>query len=66
MTVTGKPQKFLMRNAMVEELGLVNTEDGDTFTVPEISNWLTKAGFENPRVLEVPSPSPLILANKPT
>ena len=28
MTVTGKPQKFLMRNAMVEELGLVNTEDG--------------------------------------
>jgi fatty-acyl-CoA synthase len=23
MTVTGKPQKFLMRNAMVEERGLV-------------------------------------------
>lgn len=23
MTVTGKPQKFLMREAMVEELGLV-------------------------------------------
>ncbi|CAD7838203.1 MAG: Long-chain-fatty-acid--CoA ligase (EC 6.2.1.3) [Olavius algarvensis Gamma 3 endosymbiont] len=23
MTVTGKPQKFLMRDAMIEELGLV-------------------------------------------
>jgi fatty-acyl-CoA synthase len=23
MTVTGKPQKFLMREAMVDELGLV-------------------------------------------
>ena len=23
MTVTGKPQKFLMREAMIEELGLV-------------------------------------------
>ena len=28
MTVTGKPQKFLMRDAMIEELGLVDGQDG--------------------------------------
>jgi len=57
---SGPPMPMLFAVNMV-----VNTEDGDTFTVPEISNWLTKAGFEKSRVLEVPSPSPLILANKP-
>ena len=44
---------------------LVNTECGDTFTFREISGWLRDAGFENPRTLEVPGPSPLILAGKP-
>jgi SAM-dependent methyltransferase len=44
---------------------LVNTDEGDTFTVPEISGWLTEAGFVEPRTLEVPAPSPLILATKP-
>ena len=44
---------------------LVNTEDGDTFTVTEISQWLREAGFVDPRTMEVPAPSPLILASKP-
>jgi ubiquinone/menaquinone biosynthesis C-methylase UbiE len=44
---------------------LVNTDRGDTYSFEEISAWLTKAGFTNPRTLEAPGPSPLILANKP-
>lgn len=44
---------------------LVNTKDGDTFTIPEISGWLTDAGFTDVRALEVPAPSPLLLATKP-
>lgn len=44
---------------------LINTEEGDTFTVPEIFEWLREAGFIEPRTLEVPSPSPLILARRP-
>ncbi len=43
---------------------LVNTEEGDTFTVPEITQWLTEAGFVDVRTMEVPAPSPLILASK--
>jgi ubiquinone/menaquinone biosynthesis C-methylase UbiE len=45
---------------------LVNTDEGDTYTFAEISNWLKEAGFTNPRLLETPGPSPLILATKPT
>ncbi len=44
---------------------LVNTREGDTFTVAEISQWLEEAGFREPRILEVPAPSPLLLATKP-
>ena len=44
---------------------LVNTDAGDTFTFEEMSSWLRAAGFVNPRQLEVPSVSPLILANRP-
>jgi hypothetical protein len=44
---------------------LVNTERGDTFSFEEISSWLTETGFVNPRPLESPGPSPLILATKP-
>jgi cyclopropane fatty-acyl-phospholipid synthase-like methyltransferase len=44
---------------------LVNTDEGDTFTFPEISAWLREAGFINARLLEVPAVSPLILATKP-
>ncbi len=45
---------------------LVNTEEGDTYTFMEISQWLREAGFENPRLLKVPAVSPLILADKPS
>ncbi len=44
---------------------LVHTEVGDTFTFAEISRWLREAGFVNPRLLDVPAASPLILATKP-
>jgi SAM-dependent methyltransferase len=44
---------------------LVNTEQGDTYTFPEISQWLREAGFTQMRQLQAPAPSPLILANKP-
>jgi 3-hydroxy-5-methyl-1-naphthoate 3-O-methyltransferase len=44
---------------------LVNTDCGDTYSFEEISSWLTEAGFTNPRTLEAPGPSPLILATKP-
>lgn len=44
---------------------LVNTHAGDTFSFKEMSGWLRKAGFRNPRLLEVPAVSPLVLATKP-
>lgn len=44
---------------------LVNTEEGNTYSFEEISAWLRDAGFINPRTLEAPGPSPLILATKP-
>jgi SAM-dependent methyltransferase len=44
---------------------LVNTEAGDTFTFSEMSGWLREAGYSNPRLLDVPSVSPLVLADKP-
>jgi 2-polyprenyl-3-methyl-5-hydroxy-6-metoxy-1,4-benzoquinol methylase len=44
---------------------LVNTEAGDAFTFAEMSEWLREAGFKNPRLLEVPAVSPLVLADKP-
>ena len=44
---------------------LVATDNGDTFSFEEISAWLKEAGFINPRTLDAPGPSPLILATKP-
>ena len=44
---------------------LVATEEGDTWSFPEIAGWLKEAGFENARTLPAPGPSPLILANRP-
>ncbi|HEY1766309.1 MAG TPA: methyltransferase [Terracidiphilus sp.] len=44
---------------------LVNTENGDAFSFEEIASWLRDAGFTNPRKLEAPGPSPLILATRP-
>lgn len=45
---------------------LVNTDEGNTYSFEEISAWLREAGFENPRTLPAPGPSPLILATKPS
>jgi hypothetical protein len=45
---------------------LVNTDVGDTYSFEEIGSWLTEAGFTNARLLDVPGPSPLILATKST
>jgi SAM-dependent methyltransferase len=44
---------------------LINTDEGLTYSFEEIADWLVDAGFINPHTLEVPGPSPLILAMKP-
>lgn len=44
---------------------LINTDSGDTWSFEEISAWLKEAGFTNPRTIDAPGPSPLILATKP-
>jgi 2-polyprenyl-3-methyl-5-hydroxy-6-metoxy-1,4-benzoquinol methylase len=45
---------------------LVNSEDGDTFSLREINGWLRDAGFEHVRTTEVPGLAPLlVLATKP-
>jgi ubiquinone/menaquinone biosynthesis C-methylase UbiE len=44
---------------------LVNTDAGDTWSFGEIAGWLRDAGFRDPRTIEAPGPSPLILATKP-
>jgi ubiquinone/menaquinone biosynthesis C-methylase UbiE len=44
---------------------LVNTDDGDTWSFEEIAGWLKEVGFTNPRQLDSPGPSPLILATRP-
>jgi ubiquinone/menaquinone biosynthesis C-methylase UbiE/DNA-binding transcriptional ArsR family regulator len=43
---------------------LVHTEAGDVFTMREYRKWLKEAGFRKVQVLDVPGPSPLILATK--
>jgi ubiquinone/menaquinone biosynthesis C-methylase UbiE len=43
---------------------LVHTEAGDVFTMREYREWLKDAGFRRVQVLDVPGPSPLILATK--
>jgi ubiquinone/menaquinone biosynthesis C-methylase UbiE len=58
---TGPPMSLIFAVNM-----LLHTEHGDTFSFAELSGWLTEAGFENPRLLEVPAPSPLVLATRST
>ena len=43
---------------------LLHTENGDVFTMREYRDWLKEAGFKRVTTIEVPSPSPLILAIK--
>lgn len=57
---TGPPPPLIFAVNM-----LVMTEVGDAFTFAEMSQWLREAGFSNPRQLDVPAVSPLILADKP-
>lgn len=57
---TGPPQALIFAVNM-----LVNTEAGGTYTFAEMSAWLRAVGYVNPRLLEVPGPSPLVLADKP-
>lgn len=57
---TGPPNALIFAVNM-----LVNTEQGDTFTFSEMSQWLRESGFRNPRQLDVGGVSPLILATKP-
>jgi len=44
---------------------LINTDEGSTWSFEEIGGWLKDAGFVNPRTVEAPGPSPLILATRP-
>jgi hypothetical protein len=45
---------------------LVNSDQGDTFSLDEISGWLRDAGFAQVRTVEAPGLAPLlILATKP-
>lgn len=57
---TGPPMGLIFAVNM-----LVNTDSGDTWSFEEIAGWLKEAGFTNPRTLDAPGPSPLILATKP-
>jgi SAM-dependent methyltransferase len=46
---------------------LVNSDQGDTFSLDEIRAWLLDAGFEHVRTIEAPGLAPLlILATKPS
>lgn len=44
---------------------LVHTDEGTTFSFEELKGWLEAIGFVNVRSVEVPAPSPLVLADKP-
>jgi ubiquinone/menaquinone biosynthesis C-methylase UbiE len=43
---------------------LLHTNEGDVFTMAEYKDWLKKAGFSTIRLVEVESPSPVILATR--
>jgi SAM-dependent methyltransferase len=43
---------------------LVNTQNGNTWSVEEIGEWLREAGFTDVRTIPSPGHSPLILATK--
>ncbi|MGA2440801.1 MAG: class I SAM-dependent methyltransferase [Tepidisphaeraceae bacterium] len=44
---------------------LVHTEDGDTFTFKQMTGWLKEIGFRKIRRVEVPAPSPILVAVRP-
>ena len=57
---TGPPVSLIFAVNM-----LVNTDEGDTWSFGEIAGWLREAGFRDPRTIDAPGPSPLILATRP-
>jgi ubiquinone/menaquinone biosynthesis C-methylase UbiE len=44
---------------------LVHTDEGDTFTFAQMSSWLKEIGFQQIRQVQVPAPSPILVATKP-
>jgi 2-polyprenyl-3-methyl-5-hydroxy-6-metoxy-1,4-benzoquinol methylase len=58
---TGPPQGLFFAVNM-----LVATKEGNTFSFEQIAEWLVSVGFADPRSLDAPGPSPLILATKPS
>ena len=43
---------------------LINTAEGDTFTMSEYRQWLQNADFHDVEIIDAPGPSPLIVAKK--
>jgi ubiquinone/menaquinone biosynthesis C-methylase UbiE len=43
---------------------LVNSTDGNTFTMAQFREWLNEADFSGMSIIEAPGPSPLIVAGK--
>lgn len=58
-TRTGPPLPLLFGLNMI-----AHTEAGDVFTMKQYREWLKDAGFKKITTIDVPSPSPLILATK--
>jgi ubiquinone/menaquinone biosynthesis C-methylase UbiE len=57
---TGPPFPLLFALNM-----LVNTDQGDTYTLTQYREWLTAAGFTHVETLDIGSHSPAIVATKP-
>jgi len=57
-----EPRVSPRRAAIFSVNMLVNTEHGDVFTFNEISGWLLEAGFVDPKILDCPGASNLIVA----
>lgn len=61
------PERSRNASALLFALNmLLHTTEGDTWSVPVVSEWLAAAGFNDPRTLEVPAPDPLLLATRGT
>ncbi len=43
---------------------LINSTDGNTFTMAEYWKWLNEAGFQDMTIINAPGPSPLIVASR--
>jgi len=43
---------------------LITSNEGNTFTMKEYREWLQGAGFQSIATIDIPGPSPLIIASK--